>query len=66
MVTARAVVTIIILGVASIALHASGNIAQRLKRLETIQVIEHSTMVNACKNSGNSDNACKNSGNSCC
>ena len=54
MVTARAVVTIIILGVPSIALHASGNIAQHLKRLETIQVIEHSAMVNACKNSGNS------------
>ena len=66
MVTARAVVMIIILGVPSIALHASGNIAQHLKRLVTIQVIEHSAMVNACKNSGNSDNACKNSGNSCC
>ena len=54
MITARAVVTIIILGAPSIALHASGNVAQCLKRLETIQAIEHSAMVNACKNSGNS------------
>ena len=37
-----------------IALHASRNVAQRLKRLETIQVIEHSAVVNACKKSANS------------
>ena len=37
-----------------IALHASRNSAQHLKCLETIQVIEHSAVVNACKNSGNS------------
>ena len=38
----------------SIALHASRNVAQRPKRLETIQVIEYSAVVNACKKSGNS------------
>ena len=37
-----------------IALHASRNVAQRLKRLETIQVIEHSAVVNACKKGANS------------
>ena len=34
-----------------VALHASQNIAQHLKYLETIEVIEHSAVVNACKNS---------------
>ena len=37
-----------------IALHASQNVAQRLKHLETIQVIEHSAVVNAFKKSVNS------------
>ena len=37
-----------------IALHASRNILRRLKRLETVQAIEHSVVVNACKYSGNS------------
>ena len=38
----------------SIALHASRNVAQRLKRLETIQVIEHCAVDNACKKGANS------------
>ena len=37
-----------------IALDPSRNIAQCLKHLETIQVIEHSAVVNACKRSVNS------------
>ena len=37
-----------------IALHASQNVVEHLKRLETIQVIEHSAAVNACKKSNNS------------
>ena len=37
-----------------IALHASQNVLRCLKRLETVQVTEHSVVVNGCKNSGNS------------
>ena len=37
-----------------IALHARRNVAQCLKHLEILQAIEHSTVVNACKMSGNS------------
>ena len=37
-----------------IALHASRNVVQRLKHLETIQVIEHCAVVNACKKGANS------------
>ena len=37
-----------------IALHASRNVMQRLKHLQTIQVIEPSAVVNACKKSANS------------
>ena len=36
-----------------IALHASRNVAQRLKRLETIQVLEHFAVDNACKKEAN-------------
>ena len=35
-----------------IALHASWNVPRHLKRLETVQAIEHSVVVNGCKNSG--------------
>ena len=34
--------------------HASRNVVQCLKDLETVQAIEHSAVVNACKKSGNS------------
>ena len=37
-----------------IALHASRNVPWRLRRLETVQAIEHSVVVNGCKNSSNS------------
>ena len=37
-----------------VALNASRNIVQRPKHIETIQRIEHSAVVNACKKSGNS------------
>ena len=37
----------------STALHASRNVAQRLKRLETIQMIEHSAVVNSCQKDAN-------------
>ena len=37
-----------------IALHASRNVPRRLKRLETVQVIEHSVVVNRCKMGSNS------------
>ena len=37
-----------------IALHASRDVARRLKRLETVLAIEHSVVVNGRKNSGNS------------
>ena len=37
-----------------IALHASRNVPRHLKRLETVQAIEHTVVVNGCKNSGNS------------
>jgi len=32
-----------------VALHASQNVARHLKCLETVQAIEHSVVVNACK-----------------
>ena len=35
-----------------IALHASWNVPRCLKHLETVQAIEHSVVVNGCKNSG--------------
>ena len=35
------------------AFHANRNIPRCLQHLETVQVIEHSVVVNACKNSGN-------------
>ena len=37
-----------------IALHASWNVLTCLKCLETLRAIEHSVVVNGCKNSGNS------------
>ena len=37
-----------------IALHASWNVSRCLKHLETVQAIEHSVVVNGCKNNGNS------------
>ena len=37
-----------------IALHASQNVVECLKCLETIQVIEYSAAINACKKSNNS------------
>ena len=37
-----------------IALHASWNVPRHLRRLETVQAVEHSVVVNGCKNNGNS------------
>ena len=41
-------------GALCIALHASRNVVQHLTRLETIQAIEHSAVVNACVQSDHS------------
>ena len=38
------------LPIVELMMTASRNVVRRLKRLETVQVIEHSVLVNACKN----------------
>ena len=40
-----------LLGYSCTLLHASRNVVQHLKCLEIVQAIEHSVVVNACKNS---------------
>ena len=40
-----------LLGYSCTSLHASRNVVQHLKCLKTVQAIEHSVVVNTCKNS---------------